>query len=77
MEASATIVDAAGAEVFRLTIRRDGAVIDVSASVADMAWTLRLPARLRVSDADGAARAIEDAGQATIAATGSVRIALA
>ena len=77
MEASAAIVDGAGAEVFRLTIRRDGAVIDVSASVADRTWTLRLPAGLRVSQADGAARAIEDGGQATITATGSVQIMLA
>ena len=76
-EASAAIVDAAGAEVFRLTIRRDGAIIDVSASIADKAWTLRLPAGMRVSSAGGSARAIEDGGQAAIAATGSVRIMLA
>jgi len=76
-EASAAIVDAAGAEVFRLTIRRDGAIIDAIASVADTAWTLRLPAGLRVSHADGAAGAIEDGGKTAVNATGSVRIVLA
>jgi len=74
-EASAAIVDAAGGEVFRLTIRRDGAAIDVTPSAADRDWALRLPAGLRAARAAGAALASEN-GAAVVRAKGPIRIEL-
>ena len=50
-EASASIPNAVGEEAFRLTVRRDGAAVHVTASSADIAWTLRLPKGLAASGA--------------------------
>ena len=76
-EASAAIVDAAGAEALRLTVRRDGAALEVASSVAGKAWTLRLPAGMRVNQLDGATQVVADGDHIEIKGAGSTRIALA
>ena len=75
-EASAAIVDPAGAEAFRLTVRHDGAAIDVVASAADRAWTLRLPTGMRAAQAEGVVLTHEG-GAGVVRAMGSIRIGLA
>lgn len=75
-EASAAIVDAAGAEIFRLTIRRDGGALDVTPSDAERAWTLRLPPDLHVASAAGAVVTNGQGDQVAVTASGPMRIAL-
>jgi len=71
-EASAALVDPSGSETFRLTLRRDGAAIDATASAPDKAWHLRLPAGMRATGTRGDAQAA--AGDLEVLAKGTVRI---
>ena len=65
-----------GSEILRLTVRREGAVIDATASAPDRIWTLRLPAGMRATRLEGDVQAIEeDAAHFEVRARGSVRIA--
>jgi alpha-D-xyloside xylohydrolase len=73
-EASAAIVKATGAEVFRLTVRRDGGAIEATPSDGERTWKLRLPSGMRVV-ADGAALTTEHGGQ-VVTAKGAIRIEL-
>ena len=61
-----------GEEVFRLTVRRDGAAVHVTASSADVAWTLRLPKGIAVSQAQGATLIVEAGEIATVQGRGSI-----
>jgi alpha-D-xyloside xylohydrolase len=74
-QATAAIVDASGSEALRLTIRRDGATIDASASAPDRVWTLQLPAGMRAARTEGDVLAIEEgAAHFEVRARGSARI---
>ena len=74
-EASAAIIAASSEQAFRLTIRRDGEVIEAAASVPDRIWSLRLPQGMRVMGSEGDVMSIEEGAQSQIRARGSVRIA--
>jgi len=74
-EASASIIAASGSEMLRLSIRRDGAVIDAIANVPDRIWSLRLPAGMRVTRTEGDTLAIEEGAHFEVTARGSIRIA--
>ena len=73
-EASASIPNADGKEAFRLTVRRDGAAAHVTASSADIAWTLRLPKGLAANNARGATVAVEGGAISTVRGRGSIAI---
>ncbi len=73
-EASASIPNAVGEETFRLTVRRDGAAIHVTASSADVAWTLRLPKGLAATRAQGATLSVEAGAIVTVQGRGSITI---
>jgi alpha-D-xyloside xylohydrolase len=73
-EASASIPSAAGEEVFRLTVRRDGAAVHVTASAAEFAWTLRLPKGLAATRPLGATLSGEDGGVVALQGRGSITI---
>ena len=74
-EASASIIAASGSEMLRLSIRRDGAVIDAIANVPDRIWSLRLPVGMRATGTEGETLAIEEGAHFEVKARGSVRIA--
>ena len=74
-EASASIFAASGREALRLSIRRDGDVVDAFVNAPDKIWSLRLPAEMRVASAEGNVLAIEEEAQFEVRAKGSVRIA--
>ena len=76
-KASAALVDASGSETLRLSLRRDAAAIDATASAPDRAWHLRLPAGVRVTGTEGDAQATEEGAYFAVRAKGSVRIACA
>ncbi len=61
--------------MLRLSIRRDGAVIDVIANVPDRIWSLRLPAGMRVTRTEGDTLAIKEGAPFEVMARGSIRIA--
>jgi alpha-D-xyloside xylohydrolase len=71
-EASASIPNAVGEETFRLSVRRDGAAIHVTASSPDTVWALRLPKGLGVTRTQGAALSVEAGEIVTVKAKGSV-----
>ena len=73
-EAHASIIAPAGDEIFRLSVRRDGAVVEATASAPDRVWSLRLPEGLRVTRTDGDMPAIEEGSDVELRARGSVRI---
>jgi len=73
-EASAAIPNAIGEEAFRLTVRRDGAAVHVTASSADTAWALRLPKGLAVSATQGATLSGEAGEIVTVQGRGSMTI---
>jgi alpha-D-xyloside xylohydrolase len=73
-EASASIPNAVGEEVSRLTVRRDGAAVHVTASSADVAWTLRLPKGLAVTGTQGATLSVEAGAIVTVQGRGSITI---
>ncbi len=74
-EASASIFAASGREIFRLSIRRDGTLVDAIANVPDQIWSLRLPAGMRATSTEGDVSAIEEGVLFEVRAKGSVRIA--
>jgi alpha-D-xyloside xylohydrolase len=74
VEASASIPNAIGEEAFRLTVRRDGAALHVSASSAAVAWTLRLPKGLAATGAQGATVSVEDGEAVAVQGRGSITI---
>jgi len=73
-EASASIPNAVGLEAFGLTVRRDGAMVHVSASSADIAWALRLPKGIAASHALGATLSVEAGSIFTVRGRGSIAI---
>jgi alpha-D-xyloside xylohydrolase len=73
-EASASIPNAVGEEAFRLTVRRDGAAVHVTASSADVAWTLRLPKGLAATRAQGATLSVEAGEIVVVRGRGSIAI---
>jgi len=74
VEASAAIPNAVGEEAFRLTVRRDGAAVQVTASAADTAWALHLPEGLAVNGTPGATLSVEAGGTVTVSGKGSMTI---
>jgi alpha-D-xyloside xylohydrolase len=75
-QASASTVDASGSEILQLSVRRDGATIDATASAHDRTWSLRLPAGMRAMRTEGDVLAIDEgATHFEVTARGSVRIA--
>jgi alpha-D-xyloside xylohydrolase len=75
-EASASIPNAVGEEAFRVTVRRDGAAVHVTASSADAVWALRLPKALAVTGTQGAVLSVEAGEIVTVRGRGSVTIGL-
>jgi alpha-D-xyloside xylohydrolase len=75
-EASASIPNAVGEEAFRLTVRRDGGAVHVTASAADVAWTLRLPKGLAVSGDQRAGVSVQAGEVVIVQGGGSVAINL-
>ena len=73
-EAGASIPNAIGEEAFRLTVRRDGAAVHVTASSADVAWTLRLPKALAATRTQGAKLSVEAGEPVTVQGRGSITI---
>jgi alpha-D-xyloside xylohydrolase len=69
-EASASIPNAAGEEAFRLTVRRDGAAVRVTASSDNAAWTLRLPKGLEATRTQGATLSVGAAAIVTVQGRG-------
>ncbi|MDR3494971.1 MAG: alpha-xylosidase [Ancalomicrobiaceae bacterium] len=74
-EASAAIPDAAGNELFRLTVRRARDAIEVGAS-SDAVWSLRLPKGVTVSGTNGDVLAVEAGATTLVKGRGGVTLAL-
>jgi alpha-D-xyloside xylohydrolase len=74
VEVGASIPDEIGEEAFRLTVRRDGAAVHVTASLADVAWTLSLPKGLVGARTEGATLSVKDGGIVTVQGRGSITI---
>jgi alpha-D-xyloside xylohydrolase len=75
-EASASIPNAVGEEVFRLTVRRDGAAVHVTASSAEIAWILRLPKGVAANPPQGATLSVDADALTVLQGSGSLTIGL-
>ena len=73
-EASASIPNAVGEEAFRLTVRRDGSAVRVTASSAECAWTLRLPKGLAAVQGQNSTSSFEADAISTVRGRGSMTI---